>query len=378
MGDATLLHHGYTKEMVASRGKVARNLRLLELAIEELPGEPNLLMNLGLELVRDGRLHEGLDRYKEAFEAMSRLPEEQIAPELREALLTQYATHLMSAKNYAEVARVFQSPLARAHGLTATMHWLLGLACIESKLFEDGADQMQQCLEKRGQRALTLANRNILKGGPSHCLGLCLGALKRHEEAARAFQAALREEPDARVIRFDYARLLAEADDDVEALKLLHQLIAEDSSDVRVWRLGGVIALKKPDFIEFALDWTGEAVKQHGQNPGLLEQRGEALTLAGQVEAAWRVWQQVRPAGSAAAAGLLVCETVLGRKPTSIHPSIREKADAEFLKMYRRLLQWNASEVVNCLNARIEVWREFAPNTGQMLEAAMAEAEATR
>jgi tetratricopeptide (TPR) repeat protein len=378
IGDATLLHHGYTKEIVASRGKVARNLRLLELAIEELPGEPNLLMNLGLELVRDGRRQEGLERYKEAFETMSSLPNEQVAPELREALLTQYATHSLNSRNYAEVARILQSPLARTHGLTATMHWLLGLACIESKLYKDGGEQMQQCVEKRGKRALTLVNENILKAGPHHCLGLCLAALKRWEEAARAFQAALQQEPDSRVIRFDYARLLSETNDDVEALKVLHQLMAEDPSDVRVWKLGGMVALKKPEFAEFALDWTGEAVKHHRQNPGLVEQGAEALMLAGQAEAALRLWQQLAATDSpAVAVGLLICEIALGHEPTPLHPSVRESADAEFLRIYRRLLQWNAKAVVNELNSRLEVLRAFVPKTTQMLEAAMMEATHT-
>jgi tetratricopeptide (TPR) repeat protein len=375
MGDATLLHHGYTREMVASRGKVARNLRLLELAIEELPGEPNLLMNLGLELVRDGRLQEGLERYKEAFQVMSRLPDDQVAPELREALLTQYATHSLNSRNYVEVARILQSPLARTHGLTATMHWLLGLACIESKLYKDGAEQMQQCVEKRDKRALTLVNENILKAGPHHCLGLCLAALKRWEDAARAFQAALHQEPDSRTIRFDYARLLSETNDDVEALKVLHQLMAEDPSEVRVWKLGGMVALKKPEFAEFALDWTGEAVKHHGQNLSLVEQRAEALMLAGQVETAWPFWQRLPATNSPAAAiGLLICEIVLGREPSAMHASVREKADAEFLRVYRRLLQWNATAVVTALNSHVEVLRAFVPKTAQMLEAAMVEA----
>ena len=46
LGKSALLHHGYTAELVASRDKIARNLRLLELAIEELPDEPNLLMSI--------------------------------------------------------------------------------------------------------------------------------------------------------------------------------------------------------------------------------------------------------------------------------------------------------------------------------------------
>jgi hypothetical protein len=168
---------------------------------------------------------------------------------------------------------------------------------------------------------------------------------------------------------------LAETNEDVEALKLLHQLMAEDPSEVRVWRLGGIVALKRPEFTEFALDWTGEAVKYHRQNPGLIEQRAEALMLAGNVEAACPFWQQVRSVNSPSAAiGLLICEIALGRAPTALPSSVREKADAEFLKVYRRLLQWNVSAVVNALNNQVELLREFVPNTASLLEAAVSEA----
>ncbi|HEY0456478.1 MAG TPA: glycosyltransferase, partial [Verrucomicrobiae bacterium] len=42
LGTATLLHHGYTPELMRSRNKKARNLLLLEKAVEEMPNEPNL------------------------------------------------------------------------------------------------------------------------------------------------------------------------------------------------------------------------------------------------------------------------------------------------------------------------------------------------
>ena len=42
------------------RNKVERNLRLLERAVEEMPGEPHLLMHLGLELARSDRAAEAL------------------------------------------------------------------------------------------------------------------------------------------------------------------------------------------------------------------------------------------------------------------------------------------------------------------------------
>ncbi len=55
LGHATLLHHGYTPEMTRDRQKNARNLRRLERALAELPNEPNLLMNYGLEMARTGQ-----------------------------------------------------------------------------------------------------------------------------------------------------------------------------------------------------------------------------------------------------------------------------------------------------------------------------------
>ncbi len=383
LGDATLRHHGYAKELVASRDKIARNLRLLEMAIEELPDEPNLLMNLGLELVRAGREAEGLERYQEAFEAMAKLPKDQISPELREALLAQFGTHLLKAKHYAEVARLYQSPLAKAHGLTASMHWVLGLACIESKLYSEGADQMRQCLAKRARPTLTLVNRNILKGGPQHCLALCLAAMKRNNEAAQAFQAALQEDPTARSVRFDYARFLASTGQEVEALKWVHQLMAEDPADVRVWRLGGEVALQKPDFIEFALDWTGEAVKTQSRHGALLEQRATALLLADHAADALPIWQRLTdnspsPASAANWAARAVCETAAGRTSVAPPAGVSSAAiDSEFLAWYRRLLKWNASTTVGEINRRIEHWRAFAPKTAQMLESALAEADAS-
>ena len=37
---ATLLHHGYTAALTASRDKPARNLRLLQKALNETPDDP--------------------------------------------------------------------------------------------------------------------------------------------------------------------------------------------------------------------------------------------------------------------------------------------------------------------------------------------------
>jgi predicted Zn-dependent protease len=376
-GDAVLLHHGYTQEMVQSRGKIARNLKLLQLAVEELPGEPNLLMNLGLELVRDGQLDAGLEQYAAAFSAMVALPKDQVTPELRESLVTQYASHLIAAKRPTEAVRVLESPLAKSAGLTASMHWLLGLAYIEQKQFAEGAAQMRECLAKRGRQTFTPVDRNILKGGPHHCLALCLAALKHREPADRAFHAALEAEPESRKIRFDYARFLAEGGHEVEALKWLHQLAAEDASEVQVWICGGQLALRRPEFLEFANDWTGESFKLHSAHAVIVEQRATALLLNGDADGALAVWRQADGVPSASrVAALALCEVLAGQPVTTVAPALVPEASREFLQWYRRLLSMNATRLVGVLHERLEQLRPVLPAVAQMIGDAVSEANA--
>jgi tetratricopeptide (TPR) repeat protein len=376
-GDATLLHHGYTKEMVKSRDKIGRNLRLLQKALEELPGEPHLLMNLGLELVRVGKLREGLEQYDAAFHALSALPRGEIAPELRETLLTQFCTHLLSAKKPEDVARVLNSPLAKADGLTATLHWLFGLACIELKNYADGAEHMRRCLAKRDKPALSPVNKNILKAGPSHCLALCLAALKQPDAADKMFRDAIEADPKSKSVSFDYARFLAGNGREVDALKWLHQLVTTDPSDATPWLFGGQLALSKPEFLEFACDWTSEAVKFFPAHAGIAEQRATAFLLSGRIEEALPFWRQLAAGPNPShRAALLVCEARLNLPAREVAGEFAVRVSQEFVSWYRRLLAANARKVVSVLNQRLDALRPVVPAAVRIIEAAMSEAGA--
>ncbi|HZQ48135.1 MAG TPA: glycosyltransferase, partial [Verrucomicrobiae bacterium] len=309
LGKAALLHHGYTREVVASRDKIARNLRLLELAIQELPGEPNLLMSLGLELVRSRKLEAGLERYREALQLMSALPAGQAVPELRETLLTQLTTHLIKAGRFTEVVQLWQTPFAKSASLTASQHFLLGLAHLELKQPAEAVGQMRQCLDKRHQPALSPVHKEILKAGPNHCLALALAALKQTAEAELAFGVALAEEPQSHLIRFDFARFQAQREQPLEALKLLNQLASEDPKEIQVWQFGAQIALSRPDFLEFARAWTGEAIKHCPQDPTIILQRAEALLLVQEVGQALPLWTKAHsPTSARHLAALVLCE----------------------------------------------------------------------
>jgi GT2 family glycosyltransferase/glycosyltransferase involved in cell wall biosynthesis len=362
LGTAALLHHGYTKEMVASREKIARNLRLLELAIQELPGEPNLLMSLGLELVRSGRLEDGLQRYREAMKLLSALPPAQVVPELQETLLTQLTTHLVKAGQFDEITRLWQTPLAKSAEPTASQHFLLGLAHMELKQPADAAAQMRKCLEKRHRPALTPVHSDILKAGPNHCLALALAALKKTAEADQAFRAAFAEEPQSRALRFDFARFQAENDQPLEALKLLNQLVAEDPKEPRVWQFGAHIALSRPDFAEFGRDWTGEAIKHCPEDRTIILQRAEALLLNQEVEQALPLWIKAHSPDSARhLAALVLCECINGICERSFSAADEQAVSREFQKWYQQLIKSGANSLVFQLNESMETVRRVLP-----------------
>jgi tetratricopeptide (TPR) repeat protein len=190
LGEATLRHHGYTAELTRSRDKIARNLRLLEQALVEMPGETGLLMNYALELCRSGRCEEGMQQYRAAFEAMSAEPQSLVIPEAREMLLMQFASQLMAARRHAEIIRLLTSPLARIQGgLTASLCFSLGLAHMELQQFAEALEPLRQCVARRSRPALTRVNLEIHRAGPHHCLGLCLWQTGDLAGAGKAFRA---------------------------------------------------------------------------------------------------------------------------------------------------------------------------------------------
>jgi len=371
LGRTTLLHHGYLKDVMASRDKIARNLRLLQLALEEMPGDPNLLMNLGLELIRSGQLEAGLEQYIEALNRLSALPGARIIPEVREALLSQLTLHLLAARDFAKVMDVFNSPAAHAGSLTASHHFGLGLALMELHQPAQGAEQMRQCLAKRGQPALTPVNPAILKAGPNHCLARCLMALHQMEAAGKAFAAALSEEPSSRPLRFDFARFHADEGRPLEALKLLNGLVAEDPKDAPVWEFGGQLALSRPDFLEFARNWTGAAMQHFPNHPALLLQRAEALFLTQDMDGALPLWRKARSANPARQmAALVLCEFLAGDCLRQFTPADEPLISREALKWYRQLIAVGAHSSVNQLHERMDQLRRILPGFARTWEAA--------
>ena len=375
LGDAALRHHGYQAQVVKDRNKVQRNLALLERAIREMPGEPSLLMNYGLELTRSGQAEAGLQAYRQAFELMSAQPASLLVPETREMLLSQLSTQLMAQKRFDELVQVLTSPLAKAGGLTASLHFSLGLAHLERKEFAEAAAALRHCLEQRAKPSLSPINLEIRKAGPAHCLALCLERLGQSEPAAQAFRQALQDDPQSRPARLDFARFLAAHNQPVEALNLLFALAGEQPQDTAVWRFGAQLALSRPEFLEVALDWTAQAQLHAPNDSAILQQRAEVLTLSGQCEAALALWRQL-PAeqNPALAAPRVLCETIREENRFAPTPESEPLIAREFLKWYRRLVHYGQRPTIEALNARLDRLERILPSAARPLAAVVAEA----
>lgn len=379
LGTAQITHHGYAKDVVKDRNKIERNLNLLRLAIAERPQDANLQMNLGLELIRSGDLNTGIAHYREAFRLMSALAPSEVVPELREVLLTQFTSHLYKLCAHDEVVNVLNSPLAKNGGLTASLHFALGLADYELNQPRDAAEQMKQCLAKRNQPALSPINTDILTAAPHHCLALSLARLNDAAGAEKAFQAGLNAGGRLEDLKTDYAKLLAATQRPVEALQLLHEVVQANACSLNAWKLGGEISLSRPEFLEFALDWTGEAVRMLPDEVTLTSQRGEALMLNQNTAEALNVWMTAcahgRPVRGLAAA--ILCAVAEAQPPVRLASAAEESAVSRaFVDWYRKLVAAGAAQVISSLNSRAAALRPTLPTAMKLLDAVLAEAHA--
>ena len=379
LGTAQILHHGYSQETVRDRNKIERNLKLLGLAVQESPDDANLAMNLGLELVRSDKLSAGIIEYRHAFQLMSNKPIEDTAPELREALLTQFTSHLYKTRAHDEVVEVLDSPIARK-GMSASLHFALGLACYELGRYPQAVEQMRQCLAKRHQPALSPINTDILTAAPHHCLAMSLAKSGDAIAADKAFQSGLNEKGRREELRLDYARFLVQQNRHIDALHRLHELVTEQAHSAAAWRLGAQIALSRPDFLEVACDWTTEAVNQLPDDTEIAAQRAEALLLSQQVGPArelWRALWQKQPQPRSQAA-LILCELVQDGNLSGLEPNEAElgPTNRALIDWYQRCLTMRAQNVLDLLNHRLDRLGALLPAAAGMIEAAVADARA--
>ncbi len=370
LGEARLLHHGYTAAVTRERDKVGRNLRLLLLAVGERPHDANLRLNLGLERVRAGDLAGGLGDYAEAARMLAAADPAEVSPELRETLLTQFATHLLAAGRTGEVVELLASPLATAGGLTSSLELARGLALWQRREFAAAARAFEACIATRNAPGLTPAHADIHTAVPHHCLARCLDELGDPAGARAAFAAGQAIGVKAEALRLDYARHLVRNGQPVEALQLLHGIVTGQPTTAEAWLLGAQIALSRPEFLEVAQDWTAEATRLLPGDHRLRELRAEVLLLAEQPEPSLELWNTVADGSTSGrtAAAILICQLTAESMPATL-PSVHADpgTNQAAIDWYRRLVDFGAGTLVRRLHSRLDTVGRVLPLAGRVL-----------
>jgi Flp pilus assembly protein TadD len=176
-------------------------------------------------------------------------------------------------------------------------------------------------------------------------------------------------------VRFDLARFHAAQGRTGEALQILRQLAAESPGEARVWALGGQIALNRPEHLEFARDWTGEAVKNFPEDQGLLGQRAEALLLNQDVAQALPLWRRAQAPGCPRQrAAVVLCELLTGDRQHHFTAAEEPALSREVAQWYRQCIRMGAHPLINQLHERMETIRLTLPSFVRVCEAAHRQA----
>jgi len=142
-----------------------------------------------------------------------------------------------------------------------------------------------------------------------------------------------------------------------------------------VWELGGQIALSRMESLEFARDWTGEAVKHFPEHPGIVAQRAEALLLTQDMEGALPLWLRVNSSNRARqTAAVVLCELLTGGCRRKFAAEEEALVSREMIKWYRQLIAAGAHASIRQLHERMRQVGEVAPGFVGIWDAATKQA----
>jgi len=195
--------------------------------------------------------------------------------------------------------------------------------------------------------------------------------------AEKAFQSALAEPGPKEALQLDYAKFMAAQNRFVDALRQLHEIVVPNPQHAAAWRLGGEIALGRPELVEFARDWTREAARALPEDAVLNRQKAEALLLNGDTALALDVWQSlcIEDRSAKSLAALILCQTV--ESPTTHAPDESEEqaVSLAFIAWYQRLIAVRGQALTARLNEQLDKLSRALPTAAGMLEAALTETE---
>ncbi len=190
-------HLGYAASQIEARGKLARNLSLLERAVAEAGRDPYLAWQLARTRLRAGDPQGAHEAAQRAL--ASARGDEGWAP----ALLETAADALRALGRPAEARALLERPLPGGEG-RADRWFRLGLCALDEGRLEEAEAHFRRCLELDAAAA---DDPGAATWGPAHNLGVMCEVLGLTEDARRFYTLALSYRPGHHPSREGLARL---------------------------------------------------------------------------------------------------------------------------------------------------------------------------
>jgi hypothetical protein len=131
-----------------------------------------------------------------------------------------------------------------------------------------------------------------------------------------------------------------------------------------------------------SVDWTAEAVQHHPQNSEILVSRAELLFLAQEPGEALAHWEKMAELKPAMALAKWICQWLQyaqhpnGSQAPRLEPGGSEfEMSREFLRCYRRLVSWQAVDMVDVINRELSSLQVFLPSAAQLIRTAVRAAD---
>lgn len=224
--DAVVYHYGYQASVYAEKQKQARNLRMLERALEDPEARDPLLRSNYLyhraNLATDREL---LDRYRQ-FESYVRenWPDSPPSAPWITAGLAEYA-RLLNDVGRSDEARRLAEELLERHGESPSLRYILARAAAAGADLEAAEQELQRVLAEVPEIASAHQQYSqdvpLVRGRARYLLGLIREKQGRLDQAVPLFQAAVEEEPEQDLFRQSLACGLTRLGRYAEALQVL-------------------------------------------------------------------------------------------------------------------------------------------------------------
>ncbi len=252
--------------------------------------------------------------------------------------------------------------------ITRAAHHSFARGLIHQKRFIEAVTTLKQCLAIPNPDSHEIVGLVGSRGGLYHDLAVCMVELKDFNGACKAFHSALAEDPLSPSLRLDYGKFLVNQKKPVEGLQLFYKLIEENSANLDAWLVGGRTLLNNPEFLETAASWTTGAIQLHPNNPYILSQRAEALTLAQGYLEAVPLWRRLAPATQPSMlAALLICEVLAGVPISNVPSNLEEAVSREFIDWRQRFLKHGLASAIAKLDQHLYDFEAIIPTAASLL-----------